>query len=228
MIVEGKKIMIRKDEEKIFLEYFNKEKLDSKECVKNYKNRKIIFKIKIEDQWYYIKKYVPYRMREKAMALGLQRDRAKHYEFISKKMKKLGIKHVEPYYTKVRRYSFFKRASILVTKDGGISLENYVKDFKNHKEWFKYFFDTYVYLAKNGVYCTDYNPDGMLVNENGELLLIDFDAFKTKIYLTNKYKEYLIECLRRIYSDIKREEEFIEYSEEEIQRVIRELKWKIK
>ena len=115
-----------------------------------------------------------------------------------------------------------------MTKDGGISLENYVKDFKNHKEWFKYFFDTYVYLAKNGVYCTDYNPDGMLVNENGELLLIDFDAFKTKIYLTNKYKEYLIECLRRIYSDIEREEEIIEYSEGEIQRVIRELKWKIK
>ena len=46
MIVEGKKIMIRKDEEKIFLEYFNEEKLDSKECVRNYKNRKIIFKIK--------------------------------------------------------------------------------------------------------------------------------------------------------------------------------------
>ena len=40
MIVEGKKIMIRKDEEKIFLEYFNEEKLDSKECLRNYKNRK--------------------------------------------------------------------------------------------------------------------------------------------------------------------------------------------
>ena len=68
----------------------------------------------------------------------------------------------------------------------------------------------------------------MLVNEKGELLLIDFDAFKTKIYLTKKYKRYLIECLRRIYSDINREEEFIDYSEQEIKRVIRELNWKIK
>lgn len=112
-------------------------------------------------------------------------------------MKELGVKHVEPYYIKVRRYSFFKRASILVTKDGGISLENYIKDFRKHEEWFKYFFDTYIYLAKNGIYCTDYNPDGMLVNEKGELLLIDFDAFKTKIYLTKKYKRYLIECLMK-------------------------------
>ena len=33
----GRKIM---DKEKIFLEYFNKEKLNSEECFKNYKDRK--------------------------------------------------------------------------------------------------------------------------------------------------------------------------------------------
>ena len=111
--------MDKKSEEKIFLEYFDEEKLSSKECIRNYKNRKVIFKIRVENQSYYIKKYVPYRMREKAIAFGIQRDKAKHYKFISEKMKELGVKHVEPYYIKVRRYSFFKRASILVTKDGG-------------------------------------------------------------------------------------------------------------
>lgn len=219
--------MISDKEEKIFLEYFNEEKIFSEDCLKNYKNRRIIFVKEIDGKKYYIKKYVPYGKREKLIAFGLLRDKAEHYKFISEKFKKLGIKHVEPYYTKVRRYSFFKRASILVTVDSGISLENYIDSFEENKEWFCKFFDLFIYLSKNGIYCTDYNPDGCLVNDKGELLLIDFDAFKTKLILTKKYKKYIIKQLAKIYSDIKRSKEFEEFCKKEIERVVKELNWNL-
>lgn len=217
--------MVSEKEEKIFLEYFNKEKNYSDDCLRNYKDRKVVFFKEIDGQRYYIKKYIPYGHREKSIAFGLQKDRAEHYKFISDKFKKLGIKHVEPYYIKVRKYSFFKRASILVTKDGGESLENYIKDFENHKEWFRYFFDTFIFLCKNGIYCTDYNPGGILVNNKNELLLIDFDAFKTKFILTNNYKKYLISNLRKMYTHANVSEEYKEYCKKEIARVIKKLNW---
>lgn len=219
--------MITEKEKKIFLEYFDKNKNYSEDCLRNYKDRKVVFFKEIDGKRYYIKKYIPYGKREKAIAFGLQRDRALHYKFISEKFKKLGIKHVEPYYIKVKRYSFFKRASILVTKDGGESLENYIDDFKNHLEWFDYFFNTFILLCKNGIYCTDYNPDGMLINDKRELVLIDFDAFKTKFILTNKYKKYIIKQLRKIYTDVKRSADFEEYCKSKIDNVIKELNWKI-
>lgn len=136
------------------------------------------------------------------------------------------MKHVEPYYIKVKKYSFFKRTSILVTKDSGISLENYIDNFEEHLDWFNYFFDTFILLCKNGIYCTDYNPDGMLINDKKELVLIDFDAFKTKFILTGKYKKYIIKQLEKIYSDVKRSKKFENYCKKEIRRVVKELKWK--
>ena len=90
------------DKEKIFLEYFNKEKLNSEECFKNYKDRKVIFKKEIDGKIYFIKKYVPYGKREKAIAFGLQRDKVKHYEYISKKLDKIGIQHVHSIYSKIK------------------------------------------------------------------------------------------------------------------------------
>lgn len=217
--------MITEKEENIFLEYFNEEKLKSKDCIRNYKNRKVVFFKEIDGKRFYIKKYVPYGKVEKRIAFGLTQDRAEHYKFISDKFKKLGVKHVEPYYLKVKRYSFFKRASLLVTEDNGVSLEKYIANFEEHLEWFKYFFDLFIYLCKNGIYCTDYNPDGMLINSKGELVLIDFDAYKTKFFLTKKYKKYLIESLEEIYSNIEREKNFENYCKKEIKRVIKELNW---
>lgn len=218
--------MVTEKEERIFLEYFDKEKNYSKDCVRNYKDRKVVFFKEIDGKKYYIKKYIPYGKREKAIAFGLQRDRALHYKFISEQFRKLGVKHVEPYYIKVKKYSFFKRASILVTKDSGISLENYIDNFEEHLDWFNYFFDTFILLCKNGIYCTDYNPDGMLINDKKELVLIDFDAFKTKFILTGKYKKYIIKQLEKIYSDVKRSKKFEDYCKKEIRRVVKELKWK--
>lgn len=185
----------------------------------------MVFYKEIGEKKFYIKKYVPYGKAEKRIAFGLQKDRAEHYKFISNRLKKLEIKHIEPYYIKVNRYSFFKRASILVTKDGGISLENYIDNFEQHLDWFKYFFDLFIYLCKNGIYCTDYNPGGVLINSEGELVLIDFDAYKTKLFLTKKYKKYLIEALRYIYTKNKRDKKFEEYCKKEIERVKGELNW---
>ncbi len=170
-------------EEKIFLEYFNEEKNVSPEIIKNSKNKRIIFRKEVETKKYYIKKYILEGRKAIPVVLGLRRDKAKHYEFISKKMKKIGIKHIEPYYIKVKRKSFFSIHSILVTKARGEkTLEDYIKDFKLYKDWFRYYFDVFVLLCKNGIYSTDYNLSGMLVNEKNELLLLDFDSYKIKLF----------------------------------------------
>lgn len=215
------------DKEKIFLEYFNKEKLNSEECFKNYKDRKVIFKKEIDGKIYFIKKYVPYGKREKAIAFGLQRDKVKHYEYISKKLDKIGIQHVHSIYSKIKIYSFFKRASILVTEYGGEELGKYSKNYMEHIELFKKFFDIYIELAKNGIYCTDYNLGGILINDKGELTLIDLDAYKTKIILTKQYKRKLITLLRKMYTHSNETQEFEEFCKSEIERVIKELNWKI-
>ena len=213
------------DKEKIFLEYFNKEKLNSADCIRNYKDRKVIFKKEIEGKTYFIKKYVPYGKREKAIALGLQRDRAKHYEYISKKLDEIGVNHVHSVYSKVKRTSFFKRSSILVTEYGGEMLEEYRDDYKNNMDLFKKFFDIYIKLYKNGIYCTDYNFGGVLVSSKRELLLIDFDAYKTKLFLTKKFKKKLFSQLRDKCTALKKYKELEEFCELEIKRVIKELKW---
>lgn len=67
----------------------------------------------------------------------------------------------------------------------------------------------------------------MLINDKRELVLIDFDAFKTKFILTNKYKKYIIKQLRKIYTDVKRSADFEEYCKSKIDNVIKELNWKI-
>lgn len=211
--------------EEIFLEYFNKEKLNSADCIRNYKDRKVIFKKEIDGKIYFIKKYVPYGNREKAIAFGLQRDRARHYEYISKKLDEIGVKHVHAVYTKVRRESFFKRSSIVVTEYGGEMLEEYRDDYKNNMDLFKEFFDIYIKLYKNGIYCTDYNFGGVLVNSKRELLLIDFDAYKTKLFLTKKFKKKLFSQLKDKCIALKKYKELEEFGERELQRVIKELKW---
>ena len=67
----------------------------------------------------------------------------------------------------------------------------------------------------------------MLINNKRELVLIDFDAFKTKFILTNKYKKHIIKQLRKIYKDVKRSADFEEYCKIKINNVIKELNWKI-
>ena len=209
--------------EKIFLEYFNKEKLNSIDCIRNYKDRKVIFKKEIDGKIYFIKKYVPYGKREKAIAFGLQRDRAKHYEYISKKLDEIRINHVHAVYSKVKRTSFFKRSSILVTEYGGEILGDYIDNYKDNIDLFKDFFNIFIKLYKNGIYCTDYNFGGILVNDKRELLLIDFDAYKTKIFLNKSFRKKLLLQLQDKCSNLGKNREFDEFCRNEIKRVMKEL-----
>lgn len=62
---------MNKKEESIFLEYFNDEKLKSKDCIRNYKDRKVVFFREIDGEKFYIKKYIPYGKAEKRIAFGL-------------------------------------------------------------------------------------------------------------------------------------------------------------
>ena len=212
-----------KRNEKIFLEYFNKEKLNSIDCIRNYKDRKVIFKKEIDGKIYFIKKYVPYGKREKAIAFGLQRDRAKHYEYISKKLDKIGINHVHAIYSKVKRTSFFKRSSILVTEYGGEILGDYIDNYKDNIDLFKDFFNIFIKLYENGIYCTDYNFGGILVNDKRELLLIDFDAYKTRIFLNKSFRKKLLLQLQDKCSNLGKNREFDEFCRNEIKRVMKEL-----
>lgn len=46
---------MNKKEEEIFLEYFDEEKLNSKDCIRNYKDRKVVFFREIDGKRFYIK-----------------------------------------------------------------------------------------------------------------------------------------------------------------------------
>lgn len=215
--------MLNKD---YFLDYFDDKKLKNKKCLKNYRNRRIIFIEEIDDEKYFIKKYVPHKQRKRAIAFGFQRDRAEHYKFISEKLDELGIQHVKPEFVIVNRKSFFERESLLVTKYGGVSLGE-MSDFDKiqNRKLIDKFIDYFIIMCKNGIYPTDYNFGGALIKDN-ELYLIDFDPYRTKLIVTKKFKEYVIHKLeRRMYLDIKHEEEFENYLKKQVSRVRKELGW---
>ncbi|PID67149.1 MAG: hypothetical protein CR959_01670 [Fusobacteriales bacterium] len=214
--------------EDIFLRYFYEDYERMFEIIKNHKNKRIIFKSEIEGNKYYIKKYVLKGRKVLSVKVGLKRDKASHYKFISNKLKKLRVNHVEPYYIKTITKSLLNIESILVTREEGTkTVEDFIMDFKEHQKIFKVFFDTFIFLCKNGIYCTDYNLSGMLVNEKNELLLIDFDSYKTKFYLSKKFKKRVIDGLINGYKaeNYYSCKEFQEYCEKELKRVLEKLKW---
>ncbi|WP_319372291.1 hypothetical protein [uncultured Ilyobacter sp.] len=209
-----------------FLEYFDEKKIKDKNCLKNYRNRRVIFSEKIDGEMYYIKKYIPHKQRERAIAFGLQRDRAEHYKFISEKLDKLGIPHIRPEFVIINRKTFFKRESLVITKYGGISLGK-IPDFDKiqKRKLIDKFFDYFIVMCKNGIYPTDYNFGGALVR-NEELYLIDFDPYRTKMIVTKKFREYVIYKLeRRACIETNFGEEFNNYLKNQIYRVRRELGW---
>ncbi len=207
-----------------FLDYFDDEKLRNKNCLRNYKDRRVVYFEKIGGEKYYIKKYVPHKQKKRAIAFGLRRDMAEHYEFISKKLEKLGIPHVRPKLIAINRKSFFKRESILVTMDGGEPIGE-LSDLSQRRELLVKFFDYFIIMCKNGIYPTDYNFGGALLKDR-ELYLIDFDPYRTKLFLTKKFKSYVIHKLeRRAYLDVKREKEFEDFLRGQVKRVREELGW---
>lgn len=200
--------------EDYFRGYFDPKELKKKKCLRDYYGRRNVYEEKINGEIYYIKKYKAYGRRKRNMAFGLKRDPALYYKDISEKFKKIGIPHAEPLVVLVNRTSFFERESLYVTKKAGIHLEEYGYSDR----LIQTFFDYFIIILKNGIYPTDYNTDGALVNSEGKLVLIDFDAYRQKMFLTKKYKKYVFLKLKKNFyidfeNDISRElrGEFKEY-----------------
>ena len=93
-------------------------------------------------------------------------------------LKKLNLPYVELEYKKIKKISFFNRVSIIVTKDCGITFENFINDFEKNKELIIKFYNFFIILVKNKIYPIDYNTGGMLIDVNGKLRLTDFDDYR--------------------------------------------------
>ena len=161
------------------------------------------------------------------MAFGIYDDRAIHYEKVVKYLEKLDLPYVKLEYKKIKRISFFDRVSIIVTKDCGLTFENFVNDFEKNKDLITKFYDIFIILVKNKIYPTDYNTGGMLIDNKGILRLTDFDDYKINSFLTTSLKRRLIRNLSRIYLEEIRTKECEEFLKNQIKRVVKELNWKV-
>ena len=197
------------------------------ECISNHKNKILVYKENVEGTNFYIKKYIPYGKRKIRMAFGIYDDRAIHYEKVVKYLEKLDLSYVKLEYKKIKKITFFDRVSIIVTKDCGVTFENFVNDFEKNKELIIKFYDIFIILVKNKIYPIDYNTGGMLIDINGKVRLTDFDDYRIKSLLTSNLKKRLIRNLKRIYLEEKRTEECEEFLKSQIKRVIKKLNWKI-
>ena len=197
------------------------------ECISNHKNKILVYKENVEGTNFYIKKYIPYGKRKIRMAFGIYDDRAIHYEKVVKYLEKLDLPYVKLEYKKIKKITFFDRVSIIVTKDCGVTFENFVNDFKKNKELIIKFYDFFILLIKNKIYPTDYNTGGMLIDNKGILRLTDFDDYKINSFLTTSLKRRLIRNLSRIYLEEIRTKECEEFLKNQIKRVVKELNWKI-
>jgi len=197
------------------------------ECISNHKNKILVYKENVEGTNFYIKKYIPYGKRKIRMAFGIYDDRAIHYEKVVKYLEKLDLPYVKLEYKKIKKITFFDRISIIVTKDCGVTFENFVNDFKKNKELIIKFYDFFILLIKNKIYPTDYNTGGMLIDNKGILRLTDFDDYKINSFLTTSLKRRLIRNLSRIYLEEIRTKECEEFLKNQIKRVVKELNWKI-
>lgn len=209
----------------IFDKYLSKDIKELGECIQNYENSRIVYREEINGEVYYIKKYIMKKRDSFLSNLGIKNDLAKHYKKVSKELKKINILHIRAEYINAKREGFFQRAAILVMKDGGIPLDNYINNYEEKLDLFKEFFNLFIKLCQNGIYSRDYNLEGALIGKDGKLKLIDFDKYRIKRVLTKKFKKKLIDNLRQNYLFKSREKNFEEFLMNEITRVIKELKW---
>ena len=213
-------------EKNIFKDYLYINKNSENNCIRNYKERKLVFFEEINGEKYFIKKYIPKKRHQFKIALGIKEDPAIHCKKICEELEKVGIPCIQPYFVEVYKKSFFKRSSIFVTKDGGEPLENYLYKFEEYKEYFDYFFDTFLHLIENKIYCTDYNLGGILVGKDNTLRLIDLDSYRKKRVLTSSYKKYIIYNLKKqAYTNKIEYRKYDEYAKEKVEEIIKKLKW---
>ena len=103
-----------------------------------------------------------------------------HYKEISDELNKINILHVLPEYINVRSESLFQRTAILVMKDGGIPLNEYISNYEEKLDLFNEFFNIFIKLCKNRIYSRDYNLEGALIGKDRNIRLIDFDKYRIK------------------------------------------------
>lgn len=180
-----------------FDKYLSKDMKELGECVQNYENNRIVYREEINGEIFYIKKYIMKKRDSFFSNLGIKNDLAKHYEKVSKELKKINVLHVKSEYVNIRREGLFKRTVILVMKDGGVSLNNYISNYKEKVNFFIEFFDIFIRLCQNGIYSKDYNLEGALLGNDGKLRLIDFDKYRIKKIVTKKFKKKLINNLKK-------------------------------
>lgn len=212
----------------IFLKYFSDKINNSSECIKNHKNKRVVFLRNIDGKNYYIKKYYLPGRRGKMLALGLREDKVDRNIRISRELDKLKIAHVKIVFSAKRRLSLLQNVSMIVTEEGGKVLADFISDYGENKELFLNFFNLFIKLCRNNIFPDDYSYTNVLVNENKELVLFDFDEYKTKsFFITNKFKKKILQNLKDCLLEEKAKEfsEFVQFSYQEIERVKIELNW---
>ena len=213
----------------IFLEYLSEEKNNSPECIKNHKNKRVVFKKEINGQNYYIKKFCLPGRRGKLLALGLREDKVNRNIRISQELEKLNIPHVKIVFSYKEKISFLKSVSLLVTEEGGEVLGNFVWEFEKYRELFVKFFDLFIKLCKNNIYPDDYSYINVLVNGKKELVLFDFDEYKIpRFFKTKKFKKRILQNLKDclLEEEMEKLEELVKFSYDQVKRVQKELGWK--
>lgn len=212
----------------IIKNYFDEDRIKEKECISNYKNKKMIYRDVIDGETYFIKKYSPKGRRRITIGLGLKKDFSIHYKSIYDRITTLGISSPEPLMVEINKKSIFERDSLFVTRDSGETLIDFLGSKVNDSEKYKYidrYFYYYINMVQNKIYCTDYNLGGALIKD-GELHLIDFDAYKINKIKTNQFLGRLKYSLKKgalNYSCL--EDEIRDYLEKKVKETIKLLKW---
>lgn len=180
------------------LDYFDDEKIKTKECIVNLKGKRYVFREKKNGKVFFIKKYTPHGKRKLRIYFGIERDQASYNQYISNELTKIGVDHIKPLQIQIKKGRFFDRESVLVTEDGGETLLKKLKslDLETQKKVLRKYFDAYKKMAKAGIYVTDYNYEGALLDEENNLRLIDFDTYKKILFLTKSKKKHLVGELR--------------------------------
>lgn len=122
-----------------------------------------------------------------------------HYKEISDELNKINILHVLPEYINVRSENLFQRTVILVMKDGGIPLNEYISNYEEKLDLFNEFFNIFIKLCKNRIYSRDYNLEGALIGKDRNIRLIDFDKYRIKKNINKRFKRKIIDNLRKSY-----------------------------
>jgi tRNA A-37 threonylcarbamoyl transferase component Bud32 len=167
-------------DQEVFWKYLNKDSDFQSNCIKNYKNKRLIFLEEIDGKKYYIKKYILPGWRGKMLAIGLREDKTDKNIRISRILEEIGVMTAKIIFTAKKRYSLLQTASILVMEDSGKPLDTFAAAYQEHLPLFQNFFNLFVTLCKHKIFPDDYSFENVLVTEEKKLCLLDLDEYKIR------------------------------------------------